>query len=310
MTSYIEMYKELILRQVKRKEISDTCGGKWVKSYIWPNEDEREILKLIDLKRIKNVLTVLSSGDYLYSLIGKNIKNIDTFDVSPIAEYYALGLKRAMIEMISNYGDFKRYLGTLIYSDNLRYVSSEIEKLIPYMLEKYKIFWSEIIRYNYNLQKKNGKTLSLLCMLLNSDKCLPSRCSYLTSQNEYDKVKENLSKSKVSYYNINILELSKPLEKDKLYDLIIMSNIMDYYHERKRNYPDIYTTYNDLRSVEKRLFRLMNPSGVIVNTITGNNSSLFFQSKVNISQLQANEKVYNISNSKSYDHDRCLILTK
>ena len=308
MSDVIEMYKDLIYRQVRRGEVSNSCGGKWLKSYIWPNEDEKEILKLVDLKRVKKVLTVLSSGDYLYSLISKGIKDIDTFDISPITEYYALGLKRSIISNIAGYGEFKRYLSTLVYSDDTRYVSRELDRLIPMMYSKYQQFWIEINRYNYDIQKKKGKQLPLLCLLLNSDKCFPNRCSYLSSQEDYDRVRLYLGSTLIKFYNINILDVSKPLEYDKFYDLIIMSNIMDYYSERKGK--NEFTKYCDLKRVEKQLFNLLTDGGRVINTITGGNNSLFHQSKVAVSQLQDNERLYDINNSKSYDHDRCLILTK
>ena len=60
----------------------------------------------------------------------------------------------------------------------------------------------------------------------------------------------------------------------------------------------------------KQLFNLLTDGGRVINTITGGNNSLFHQSKVAVSQLQDNERLYDINNSKSYDHDRCLILTK
>ncbi len=310
MSNDIEMYKDLIARQVRRGEVSSSCWGKWQKSYAWPNEDEKEILKLIDFKRIKRVLTVLSSGDYLYSLISKGIINVDTFDISPITEYYALGLKRSAIETIPDCGELKRYLGNLIYSDNARYVSREIEKLFPFMIAKYQLFWSEMIKFNYDLQKRKGRQLPLLCLLLNTDKCFPNRCSYLSSQKDYDRLRIYLKGLIIKHYNINILDVRKPLEPGVLYNLIIMSNILDYLCEKKSLSSNKYTTYADFKEVEKRLFNLLVDEGMIVNTITGSNSALFSQSRVHVSQLQSNERLYDISNSRSYNHDRCLILTK
>ena len=310
MSKDIEIYKDLIARQVRRGEISKSCGGKWQKSYAWPNEDEKEILKLIDFKRIRRVLTVLSSGDYLYSLISKGIINVDTFDISPITQYYSLGLKKSVIETIPDCGEFKRYLGSLIYSDNARYVGREIENLLSRMIEKYQLFWSEMIKFNYDLQKRKARQLPLLPMLLNTEKCFPNRCSYLNSQTDYDRVRIYLKGLIIKHYNINILDVNKPLEPGVLYNLIIMSNIFDYLCEKKSLSTDKIVTYSDFKEVEKRLFNLLCDQGMIVNTITGSNSALFSQSRVCASQLQSNERLYDIENSRSYDHDRCLILTK
>ena len=115
MEKSIQLYKDLILKQVNKGLIDDDS----LKGYMWPYENDREFLGMVVFKDIRSVLTVLSSGDYLFSLICRGILDVDTFDSQPIASYYAFGLKRTIIEMIDNYIEFKSYFNSLINNDNL-----------------------------------------------------------------------------------------------------------------------------------------------------------------------------------------------
>ena len=65
--------------------------------YAWTNESVYNALDFADAYGRQRALSVLASGDQVFSMLDYKIDDIDTFDINALTEYYALGLKRAMI---------------------------------------------------------------------------------------------------------------------------------------------------------------------------------------------------------------------
>ncbi len=231
------------------------------KSYLLTNENIKGLLELENISDYHNALVVCSSGDQVFSLINKGILDIETFDINLMAEYIALGLKKAMI-MKYSYQDFLANLKVLLNKNiSLEELTSILSSLLPYMDEKYRIFWQSIIDYNYNLQKsiENKKNLILLFCRVN-DLMLQrysKRIPFLENEEEYNKLKNNLQKANINFKEANAVSLPRTYKKSS--DIIMLSNVLDYFDA----YWGSYWCYSKLKEYEQSLMKIISPDGLI-----------------------------------------------
>ena len=69
---------------------NDKKGDTFAYLYSRTNEDLKSLFEIVDV-RDKNILSVLSSSDYLFSALFKEAGNIETFDINSITyRYYFL----------------------------------------------------------------------------------------------------------------------------------------------------------------------------------------------------------------------------
>ena len=94
----------------KRRKIN--TFGEYDKVYATTTENIDAYLKLAEFSGKNEALSVLASGDQAFSLASKGIKNITTFDINKLTEYYALGLKRSAI-LTYGYNEFLSYFKNL-----------------------------------------------------------------------------------------------------------------------------------------------------------------------------------------------------
>ncbi len=231
-------------------------------TYIASNENVDDYLNLIGVKPNQKVLTVLASGDQAFSLISMGIKDIDTFDINGLAEYMALGLKRAMI-LKYNYEEFKNALEIFNdYYTKEAQVNELISDLLPFMDLKYRVFWQKILNYNHRLQKllfQNQNLISLLVVENIKDlNTYFKNISYLKNANVYDTLRHQLNDANISFKACNVTKLTEKFAGN--YDLLILSNIMDYLF---LNY-GLDWTYPKLLQLEQDLEKIMSPEGLIL----------------------------------------------
>ncbi len=263
------------------------------KFYLLTNENISGYMKFINFKNKENALTVLSSGDHLFNLIHNDIINVDTFDINELTEYYAFGLKIAAI-LKYNYKEYENFMDDIAlgYFDNkksLEKLSQLLYDLLPYMDEKYRKYWEEIIDYNYIAQRGIRNPINLISMLAypseNYDKYKLNN-NYLLSEDDYNIFKNNLLKSNITFKNADVVDLVDNFSNK--YDFIFLSNILDY----------IYTTYGKDWSYHKlymlidELKKLLKDNSLLTLSYVfnyeikvENNSNLFFNSAVKLSDL-------------------------
>ena len=255
--------KKIIERQVRNKqyEMIDEVFSKYQKGYYWTNENIDYYLKLANLKNTSKALTVTSTGDHTFNLIYHGINNIDTFDINNLTEYFALGLKRAMI-IEYNYFEFINMINYIADPYiSLEQLTDIINNLTYNMERKHQIFWRQIIDYNYKLQKKTGTNLNLIHMLyigVYAKTTSLNNNSYLQDEYSYENFRLKLIKANISFKNCDALDLSNAF-KDKKYDLILLSNILDYVNSRWGN----NWGYNELYGYIKSLDCISNQDAVI-----------------------------------------------
>ena len=114
--------------------------------YSFTNENINAYTELID-NNPQSALTVLASGDQPYNLITKGILDIDTFDINLMTEFYALGLKRAMILKYNHDEFINIVLKIMRYQFTIEEEIEFIIDLLPYMDTEYRLFWKTIVDY-------------------------------------------------------------------------------------------------------------------------------------------------------------------
>lgn len=218
----------------------------WI--YPFTNENIKGYYKEIDFND-KEVLVPTSSGDHAINALYKNAKNVDCFDINPLAKYYS-ELKIAALKNL-NYEEFIAFL----YNKNKLLCSSDYLNIDIYnyikssMEEKYRVFWDTILEEysNYKISKSKFFTNDFLNI-----KCLKIANSYLKESNYYY-TQKLLRNKKLVYIDSNITDLDK---LDKKYDIIILSNIPAYLNQFYKN--DDY-----LKNLKDLLEKIKKESSVI-----------------------------------------------
>ena len=210
--------------------------------------------------RIFKALTVMASADQTFNLVCSGILNIDTFDSNINTYYLSYALKKAMILKYSR-EEYLEVMKKLVNPHlSLDELSTIINDLIPYMDKEFKSLWQMIRDYNYKVQKNNRGSLNLIYMLFigygktNKD---VSYNNWLKDEDSYNTLKSNLLKANISFKMADAYELERYFHKK--YDVILLSNILDYYYRYVGN----NWTFEDLRKYEEQLKGLVNDEGII-----------------------------------------------
>ena len=198
-------------------------------SMIYPSSNEllNSIFSLVDVKD-KDVLTVLASGDQRFHLLSRGAQSVDLFDINKLTIHYYY-LREWSI----------RYLGIYYICDNRFDFINSLLKIVKPKTEE------EQLSYNYWLQVINlfKKDIDLLFF---DEYPMSNKIKDISSLNKV------LDKSEVNFYNVDI---SNPVEINKKYDIVYVSNIQDYIPRDVHNFV-IY---------EENLKRLLKDKGVVVS---------------------------------------------
>jgi len=233
--------------------------SKYQKVYAATNENINGYMNLLDFTGKSNALSVMASGDHSFNLLLNGIYEIDTFDSNVLTEYYALGIKRAAILAY----DYKGYLGffnkILLKDTNLNELTELISNLLPYMEEIHKIYWQEIIEYNFKLQKNNKNSLNLFEMLLINTKGAlinTHKNSYLLNEENYNILRNNISKANITFKECDCIDLPNRFHNE--YDFIFLSNIADYFYKSL----GYMWEYEKLQEIESKFNKLLKEDGI------------------------------------------------
>lgn len=289
--------KRIIATQIAYNRIFQfgASYSEYQRCYFWTNENVKKYLELADFANKCNALTVASSGDQAFNLINKGILNIDTFDVNRLTEYFAFGLKRAMISKY-DYQSFCKNICELRESNNIEYVSDIIMGLLPYMENEHALYWKMLVDYNKDLQQEFGTNLNLMLMLTferEVDIFKRGFNNYLSNEFEYEKLRKNLGNANITFNYVNAKDLTKSF--DKKYDFILLSNILSYFNGI---WGDVWTV-DKLNAYIKELEKITNIDGVMFLQYlmfyiqNGKESNILFQDssvmKSDLSDLEIHE---------------------
>lgn len=234
---------------------NDENNRELAQSYLFTNENIKYYFNLLNFNNIENALTVLSSGDHLFNLVANGITQIDTFDINRLTEYYALGIKRAIILKYS-YEEFLSIYKNIIHGKmNGNYIYGFIMGLYPYLELEHRLFWDAIIDYCYKVQKETNINLNIFNILyyyINELMPYVKNNYYLENSEIYEYVRNRIGSCNISFIQANAINIGKNFNKK--YDLILLSNIMDYFCYDFGN----DWSYQDLENYEKSLEDIAN----------------------------------------------------
>lgn len=238
------------LEKVINLEKKDLYKNYFCWLYPFTNENIRAYYNEIDMKN-KKILTVTSSGDQLLNALLKSPSSVECFDSNPLAKYYSelkiAGIKSLTYEefLLFFYLNKKEYLNYKIY----------INKIRQYLNKNNIIFWDYLFN-KYNVKEIKKSFLFTSDYLILNDLIIVN--DYMKEENYY-KLKEILLNKEIKYYDLNINELSKI---DKKYDIINLSNIINFFDEDNLE--------NELINLNKNIEKISNNnSTIILNYIYG-----------------------------------------
>lgn len=192
--------------------------------YSRTNEDLKRLFEIIDVQG-KNVLSVLSSSDYLFSALYKDVGNIDTFDINSITYRYYY-LRKWLIQ--NGYVD----AGKVCTQDIFKIISSvksdnqsEIDSAL---------FW----KYFFNLSRCKKD-----CLYYYDNLFIDIAAKKMIYEENLRDVADTLDGYKLQFKHMNVCNGFYP---DKKYDVIFLSNIMDYNRNSKSRINDIRDNLDDL----------------------------------------------------------------
>ncbi len=213
----INKYEKLLLNMNSNKDkiTSFTSFGNFDPSYLWTNED----MKLYPKENLKgkNILTITSSGDHALNVILNGGCVIDSFDVNLFSKYVS-ALKIAMIKKYGYYDFFKR-MDWIENIESLNFNSKEniIDSVKEYLSYDEYLFWSTFEHLRINNKVRFNDVINVYGNL---------KKNAYTDAFSYNKLKRNLKNAKITYYDSDIMDIEKNVNKK--YDRVFLSNVLEY----------------------------------------------------------------------------------
>lgn len=206
--------------------------NRFVRLYSRTNEDLQLLFNNIDVKDL-NILTVLSSSDYLFSQIYMGAKTIDSFDINSLTyRYYFL----------------RKWLISKGYVDAWKLEEKDLLLIINDIVPKTRDEADSVIFWNYFFKIISRDKLNLY---LEDDLFIDICPRTMIYEEDLSKLDESLDNYILNFKKINICD---EIKKNKKYDMIFLSNILDY------NRDNLYT----LKEISYRLHALLNKDGRLI----------------------------------------------
>ena len=217
--------------------------------YSMTNEHLYTMFKSLDVNN-KDVLTVGSSGDQILYAILFGAKNITCFDINPFVKPF-YDYKVAAIKAL----DYKSFRSTAHfnickYDDDCwkrDLLSAEVyKKISSYLPQDSKFFWDNIFLDNNSVH----------AIFAEYPDYLPN--TYFQNEPIYIKLRNALNEND---YNVNFItsDITNAINKlgtEKKYDVILLSNIFDYFGRRQNSVKSFYY-------IIKKYEKLLKPNGKI-----------------------------------------------
>ena len=187
----------------------------------------------------KNVLTVMSSGDYLIMSHLFGAKNVECFDINPLTYRYFFLRKWLILNGVLEY-DRCGYEKLLEIINSVSSLSSEYEK-------ETNSFWKEIVK---DFEYYNWFCNDLISVLYSP---FSLREFYEEKRDEAQRIVPSLNPK---FYISDLFDESG-LQIDKKYDYVFISNIIDVYNNRQPERLEI---------IKRNLLNILESDGRIVCT--------------------------------------------
>ena len=219
--------KNMIDRFLDGESFSLSNGfGEYSSIYPRTNENIAAYLSHFDISEYQNGLVVTSSGDHAFNLIHAGIMDIDTFDCNRLTEFYALGLKRAMIQKYS----YEKYLrvNNIFFDGNYGLIKemAVISDLLPYMDKKYRQYWRALLNYAFkNANRMQGTLFGHLFYRSKRSDLMGN--AFLISKEDYEHLRGRIAGANISFSCYDAQNIAQNVSRK--YDVIMLSNILNYF---------------------------------------------------------------------------------
>ncbi len=220
------------LKVMDHSDINTRHFGEFSHVFRYTNEPLYDFDKYFENK--KKVLSVTCSGDQVLSCIAKGAKEIDTFDVSIFPKYF-LDMKLAACQKLDEEEFFNMFYNPNFETMNLDYLYEKFSDKLP-MASRYfwdglfsKYSWGQI--YSSDLFTINHRTDYGLGWLQGHEKCLNPRLPLVGI--DYEELRNKVKDVKVDSITCDISKIAE--KTDDSYDLVYLSNIVDYVPVKRFN---------------------------------------------------------------------------
>ena len=220
----------------------------WI--YPFTNENINGYYKQINLQN-KDILSVTSSGDHLLNAIVYGAKNIDAFDINPLARYF-VELKIAAIKSLTReeFIDFF-YSNSKLYTPKSFLNKKTYDKVKKELYGMVRVFWDYILS-KYNPSTINRSRLFTVDFL-DTDGLMEA--NIYMQDCYYNYLKRIVKSKRINYHNIDIKDIE---ELNKRFDIIILSNILGRLNE-------LYTKdIINLNNLKTKLDNIRTDSSIVI----------------------------------------------
>ena len=197
-----------------------------------------------------SALTVLASGDHIFSLALKGVQKVDAFDINRLA-YYVYYLKLAMLKKLP-YDKFLKFCYYFTYYSYRDEVKEMIDSLKGDMPEDVYEYFRRILEID---EKETGSIYNLFYEAVFG--MLEIANPYLHSEDDYLMCRKKMLDTKVNLHFGDARDIPNMVEGP--YDIILLSNIADYLSKH------IPLRLNEFRNYIKGFYGLLNRDGLLIN---------------------------------------------
>lgn len=287
----IKILNKVISLKYRELSINYFC---WL--YPFTNENINGYYKYINFKD-KDILTTTSSGDHALNSILLGAKNIDTFDINPLAKYYS-ELKIATIKTLS-LEDFIKFLYKKGYFNNKHYLSKDAYDILKKELkDEYREFWDYF--FSTYSSKKIYKSFLFTDDFLDLKKL--KICNGYMNEKNYSILRTRLKSIEVNYHDMSIESLS---DIKKQFDVIILSNICAYLDFVYLNREDYMKDIKDILDNIKRKNSIV-VLGYLYSELIGLNGALGIYNEDEVNKHFENIKYIDIESSNTVNYPKTL----
>ena len=191
------------------------------------------------VKAISNrekILSVIGSGDQIINSCLYGSKDITGIDISRFPKYYLM-LKLAALKKLSR----EEYLDFFIGTINDTLLNDDVyDDLRTELDENTKMFWDSIFDYFDSCEINNSRLFATDIM---NKSIMTKNNPYLQEEN-YKITKEKIRNINIRFFEGNLFTFFNNFQEDKKYNLINLSNIIQYPIKSYGKTPkQIYTNY-------------------------------------------------------------------
>lgn len=247
--------KEILCGRLLHTERFNTYS----KCYFYTTENIKSYLNRLTYAK-NRVSTVIGSGDQIFNLAYLGFKNIDAFDIN-VLTYFNFYLRRALILAFSYEGYMaisKEFLDRKTPLSRLKDLFNYLEDLLP---DDVSYFYNALMIEQEKLQKDGFSWYNLFSNLYvypYIDYNFIDYNLYMDGVESFYSLKEKLEHLDIHFTFDNVVHVASKLEGN--YDLILLSNIVDYLHF------DIHPFgVKELEQFMSRFYSLLREDGVLVN---------------------------------------------